>query len=85
MAQTVVLGSNLDHQATGRLAAEIAAAPGPLDLDGSAVAHVGGLACQLLLRARAATPPDRAVRLVNPSPACVEGLARLGVDALSLA
>jgi anti-anti-sigma regulatory factor len=85
MATKVVLEPSLDHQATGRLARQLAEAAGPVDLDGSGVAHVGGLVAQLLLHARATAAADRPVRLVAPSTACVEGLARLGIDAKSLA
>jgi anti-anti-sigma regulatory factor len=85
MAQILVLEASLDHQATGRLAAQLAAPAQATALDGGAVTHVGALFAQLLLQARAAAPDDRPVTLVNPSPACVEGLARLGIDAAGLA
>lgn len=85
MAKAVMLEDSLDHQATGRLADQLAGTRRATQLDGSAVTHIGALAAQLILQRNRNAPASRRVTLVNPSPACVEGLARLGIDAGGLA
>jgi anti-anti-sigma regulatory factor len=77
MVATVLLAESLDMQATGRLAEEIAARKGAITLDASKVAHVGGLAAQLLLAAAASR---RKITVANPSDAFADGLRRLGID-----
>ena len=77
MVATVRLADNLDMQATGRLADEIAARKGAVKLDASGVAHVGGLAAQYLLAAAASR---RKITVADPSAAFCDGLRRLGID-----
>jgi hypothetical protein len=72
---TVMLADSLDMQAAGRLAAELAASPGSVELDASAVTHVGGLAAQLIL----AGLRDGRLTVRDASPGFADGLARLGI------
>lgn len=81
MATVVKLERTLDLQATGRLAERLGGLKVPIALDASEVAHVGGLAAQLILAAhRAGGPAGKGLTVVEPSPAFAEGMARLGID-----
>ena len=84
MAKAIVLPETLDHRGAGQLAGELAGLRRSVQLDASGVAHVGGLAAQLILHACRTAPASRKVSLANPSDACLQGFARLGIDAASL-
>jgi chemotaxis protein CheX len=86
MAKVMRLERTLDLQATGRLAERFEGIRGALQLDASEVAHVGGLAAQLLLAARiAGGPAGKGLTVAPQSQAFADGIRRLGIDPDSLA
>ena len=78
----VTLPERLDHAACAALAGDLAERRGQaIVLSGQNVRHLGGLAAEILLRARAEwRAADIAFTLQDPSPAFVQGIDLLGIS-----
>jgi len=83
-AAILTLPGTLDLRAAAPLKAELQArAASAIELDAANVERVGGLCAQILIAAAAAwRGADLSFRVLNPSQACRDDLARMGATDL---